>query len=753
MLVDGRPIDERLWTRRKAKSLVKILALAPNHQLHREQLMEMLWPEAEPELAANNLHKALHAARRVFEPELKTGPDSAFLPTQDQTICLQAPGGLWIDAEEFRRLAERALSRQEIDAHRAALELYAGELLEEDRYEDWAAASREQLQLLAQRLIVSLAKRHESAGNLTEAIENYRRLLQFDKLNEDAHRNLMRIYFLTGQRSLALQQFQACRLNLQNELQAAPEAATLDLYERILSGDMPIGPALNQDAPVVHQAAMAEKTEPARPGIPKGRVYLAISAIIIVIFLLLLFQKEKKPAQDSIAVLPFTNATGDAEVDYLSDGLSESLINNLSQIPNLRVIARTTAFRYKSPITDPVVAGRQMMVDNVITGKLIRQGDEFIVQADLVRVNDGAQIWGQQYRRRFSDLVTLQSEISRELSQRLRAQLSTEQQGRVAHQHTTNAIAYQSYLKGRYYWNLRKVTDVERAIEHFKEAIAQDPGYALAYAGLADCYHTLSNLKLPPTEAIPLARHAANKALEIDEKVAGAHASLAIGKWRFDWDWPGAEREFLRAIELDPNYASAHQWYGQFLTYQKKFDQGLAELKKAQQNDPLSPIITANIGLPLFFSGDYDGAISQFHRAFEFQKDFPFGHFFIGWALVQKREYAEAIAQFQQAVNIDATPSALAYLGYGQAVAGNSAEAEKILLRLQDLSRTRYVSPYYLAVVCAGLEKDHLALGYLNKAFEDHSDPMVLIGVEPKFDRLRSAPAFQELLRRIGLAR
>jgi DNA-binding SARP family transcriptional activator/TolB-like protein len=753
MQVDGRLIEERLWTRRKSKSLVKILALSPNHQLHREQLMELLWPEAEPELAANNLHKALHAARRVLEPELKAGPDSAFLLTLDQMICLRAPELLWIDAEEFRRLADIALRQQEIDAHRAALGLYTGELLEEDRYEDWAATSREQLHLLAQKLIASLARLYESAGNLTQAIENYRRLLEFDKLNEEAHRNLMRTYSLAGQRSLALQQFQACRLILQNELQAAPESATLRLHERILSGDLQTALDDKQAEAPLQETDVAGKAKPTRRSLPKGRIYLTISLIVLIVLTLVFFQNEKKPAQDSIAVLPFTNATGDAEVDYLSDGLSESLINSLSQIPNLRVIARTTAFRYKSSMTDPVAAGRQMTVDNVITGKLTRQGDEYVVQADLVRVNDGAQIWGQQYHRRFSDLVTLQSEIAREISQRLRAQLSVEQQGRIAHQHTTNASAYQSYLKGRYYWNLRKVTDVERAVEHFKEAIARDPGYALAYAGLADCYHTLSNLKLSPTEAIPLARHAANKALEIDERVAGAHASLAIEKWRFDWDWPGAEREFLRAIELDPNYAPAHQWYGQFLTYQKKFGPGLAELKKAQQIDPLSPIITANIGLPLYFSGDYDGAIAQFNRAFEFQKDFPFGHFFIGWALVQKKEYPEAIAQFQQAVDADATPGALAYLGYGHAVAGNPAESEKILRRLQDLSRTRYVSPYYLAVVCTGLGQDGMALGYLSQALDDHSDPMVLIGVEPKFDRLRTTPQFQELLRRVGLAK
>lgn len=756
IVVDGADVEERLWTRRKSKTLVKILALSPHHQLHREQLLELLWPEADPELASNNLHKVIHAARRALEPKLRAGAESKFLLTHDQQVSLRAPGELWIDAEEFAARAQQALKEPAIAACEAAIALYAGELLEEDRYEDWAAGRREQLRLLAEKLVASLAREYEAAGDLQQSLEQHRRLLAFDPLNEEAHRNLMRLYTVSGSRHQALQQYQTCRELLRKELDAEPETATTRLYEQITGGRIESQPV--EPAPLLPPApppARAETTPIASGRGRRGLAWLAGIAILLAALAAWGFYRRGGDDQaiDSIAVLPFTLSSTDQNAEYLSDGISESIINSLSQISALRVTARTTAFRYKGSNVDPLTAGQQMKVEAIITGRLLRQGDSLEIQADLIRVETGAQLWGNRYKRTLNELPMLQSEIAREISERLRAQLSTEEQLRVAKVHTANADALQAYARGRYFWNKRKVADIRRAVEEFNAAIRHDPNYALAYAGLADSYHTLSNLQLPPAEAIPLAREAANRALALDDRVAGAHASLAVGIWRFDWDWAGAEREFRRAIEIDPNYASAHQWYGQFLTYQRKFDAGLAELRRAQQLDPLSPIITANLGLPLYFDRNYDGAIAQFQRAFEFQKDFPFGHFFIGWALEMKGRHPAAVAEFQKAVETDPTPSAWAYLGHGQALAGNRQAAREILLKLQDLSRQRYVSPYYLAVVCAGLQENGLALGYLSKAVEDHSDPMVLLGVEPKFDSLRNDPKFQEILQRIGIAR
>jgi TolB-like protein/lipoprotein NlpI len=448
--------------------------------------------------------------------------------------------------------------------------------------------------------------------------------------------------------------------------------------------------------------------------------------------------------------LPFTNGSNDVNVEYLSDGITESIINSLSHLPGLRVMARTTTFRYKGRDVDPQAIGRDLKVRAILTGKVLQRGDALIIQADLVNVEDGAQLWGAQYNRKLSDILSVQAEISREIIEKLRLRLTNEEQERVAKQHTENIEAYQAYLKGRYYWNRRTVADMLRAIEHFNRAIALDPGYALAYSGLADCYHTLSNLWLPPTEAIPLARKAAQEALELDDRLASARASLAVGTWRFDWDWKSAEEGFKRAIELDPNYPPAHQWYGQLLTYQKKFDEGMIELKRAQQLDPLSLVINANIGLPLYFSGQYDASIEQFQRALDLDRNFPFAHFFIGWAYEQKRDYDSALAEFNKAVELDPTPSAWSYLGHGHAVSGRRREAEKIIGTLLELSKHRYVSPYYIAIVYAGLDEKELALDWLTKGVEDHSDPMVLINVEPKFDGLRNSPRFLEISRRVG---
>jgi DNA-binding SARP family transcriptional activator/TolB-like protein/Flp pilus assembly protein TadD len=763
ILVDGVAVEERQWTRRKSKALVKLLALSPHHQLHREQLMETLWPEAEPELAANNLHKAIHAARRALEPELKSGADSRFIVTHDQQVSLRSPGEPWIDADEFAARARAALKAPEIAACESALELYEGELLEEDRYEDWAAPRREQLSLLAQKLIAKLARLYEASGQLQQSIEQHHRLLSFDAINEAAHRDLMRLYAASGSRHQALQQYQHCRDALRKELDAEPEPATKKLHEQIVAGQ--IAPPVN-DEPAVPVAAptsvkatpvtaqIAQTAQAKRPLQRAAFIAAPVAILAAVIAAIFYYRAANDRTIDSIAVLPFTSSTitGDnAEFEYLSDGISESVINSLSQLPQLRVTARTTAFRYKNRGVDPLAAGREMKVEAIVTGKLIKQGDAVTIQADLINVEDGAQLWGARYDRKLADITSLQTDIARDISEKLRSRLTSEEQQRVAKQHTANANAYQAYLKGRYYWNRRKVADIQQAVQFFNEAIKHDPGYAFAYAGLADSYHTLSSLQLPPTDAIPLARQAARRALELDDQVAGAQASLAVGTWRFDWNWAEAERGFKRAIELDPNYAPAHQWYGQLLTYQKKFDAGLAELRRAQQLDPLSPVITLNLGLPPYFSRDYDAALAQFRRAFEFQPDFPFAHFFIGWALEQKRQLPEALAEFQKAVAIDPTPSAWAYLGHGQAASGSRKAAEETLLKLQDLSRQRYVSPYYLAIVCAGMGEKGLALGYLDKALEDHSDSMVLLGVEPKFDILRTEAQFKEILRRVGL--
>jgi DNA-binding SARP family transcriptional activator/TolB-like protein len=764
ILIDGVPVEERQWTRRKAKALLKLLALAPQHQLHREQLIEDLWPEQEPELAANNLNKIIHAARRALEPDLKSGSDSRFILTHDQHVMLHAPGGLWIDVEEFEQRAAAALKSKAAPEYEAALELYAGELLPEDRYEDWAAARRERLSRLANRLLAESAQLYESAGQFQQSIERFQQLVALNPSNEDAHRHLMRLYAVSGNRHEALAQYQQCQAALRKELDAEPEPQTIALYEQIVAGqlqparqnvELPLraNGQVAVAAPEVSLPAPLPTTPAATPRRSRRAVRWLVAAVLLLAVVAgAIYFRNQQPEVEAIAVLPFTNGNADANVEYLSDGITESLINSLSHVPGLRVMARTTAFRYKGRDIDPQKIGSELHVQALLTGRVVQRGDELVIQADLIDVKDGAQLWGEQYNRKAADLLAIQADIAREISEKLRVRLTSEEQLRVTKKQTENPAAYNHYLKGRYYWNRRAVPDIQRSIEEFNQAIRLDPNYALAYSGLADAWYVLSGVQ-PPNEVIPRARAAAQKALELDNKLAAAHSSLAIVKWRYDWDWEGAAQAFQQAIALDANYPTAHQWYGLLLTYRGQFAAGLAEMKQAQQLDPLSLIINANLGLSLHFAGQSDAAIAEFKRTLELDQNFALAHRFLGWAYEKQSDYDRATAAFQKAAQLDDTPSALAYLGHSYAVAGHPAAAREILQKLQAQAQQRYVSPYYFAVVYVGLKEDAQALEWLTKAVEDHSDLMVLLGVEPKFARLRATPQFADLLRRIGLAR
>lgn len=769
--IDGVTVEERAWTRRKSKTLVKLLALQPHHQLHREQVMDLLWPEQEPEAALNSLHKTIHAARRALEPNLKSGADSQFILTQGQQVLLRAPGKLWIDVEEFERLGTSGLKMQEPATAEAALEFYQGEPLSEDIYEDWAASRREQLRMLYQQLLNHLARIYEARGDYRQSIERLNQLIAATPADEEAHRNLMRLYALTDNRQQSLQQYQLCRDVLRRDLDAEPERATVALHAQILAsrasasaisaivaGNLPQPADSTESIEKSDFAAIVSRPLSETSSESKQRPRLALFGVGAAVVLLLALAGiwlipragRERPAT-SLVVLPFANESADQNLEYLSDGITESIINNLTELDSLRVMARTTAFRYKNRAADPQAAGRDLNVEAVLTGKLQQRGENLIVQADLVRVSDGAQIWGEQYNLKTTDAFTVQQRISREITEKLRMRLTNEQEQRLAKNFVVNPEAYQHYLRGRYHWNRRTVAEVKKSIEEFRLAIAAEPGYALAYSGLADAYNSLSNTHLAPTDAIPLARSAALKALELDEQLAEARTSLGVIKWRYEWDWRGAEAEFKLAQELNPNYSVAWQRYGLLLIYQKKFDAGRQELLKAEQLDPLSLTISSSVGLSYYFERQYDLAIQQWKRTLDLDQNFPYGHFFLGWVWEQKKDYARAIAAFQRATQIDNTVITRAYLAHGLAVSGNRAEAEKLLGELQKQSTTSYVSPYYLAIVHAGLGENDKALDALERGLEDHSDSMALLGVEPKFDGLRSSQRFTKILNRVGL--
>jgi serine/threonine protein kinase/Tfp pilus assembly protein PilF len=462
-------------------------------------------------------------------------------------------------------------------------------------------------------------------------------------------------------------------------------------------------------------------------------------------------RRRSRKVIDSIAVLPLANVSNDPNTEYLSDGITESIINSLSRLPKLRVMARSTVFRYKGRQVDPQEVGSELGVRAVLTGRLLQLGDALMIGAELVDVSDGSHLWGEQYNRKPSDIFAVQEEIAREISDNLQLKLSGEEKQRLVKRYTENTEAYHLYLKGRYFWNKRTHENLEKGTEYFKQAIEADPAYALAYSGLADSY-ALRGVALPPRDAFPRAIAASRKALEIDDTVAEAHTSLAFARMYFEWDWTGAESEFKRALELNPNYATAYQWYGRYLSAMGRTSESVVNLKTAQKLDPLSLSINTGVGLSHYFGRQYQEAVDYYLKTIEMDQSFTLAHEHLGSAYLQTRMFDEAIAEFQAACRISESDIGLkASLGHAYALMGRTEDAREIIEELIELSRQKYVSPYFVAEMFTGLDEKDRAFEWLEKGYTDRSPHMIFLEVEPKLDTLRSDPRFKDVLRRIGL--
>lgn len=413
---------------------------------------------------------------------------------------------------------------------------------------------------------------------------------------------------------------------------------------------------------------------------------------------------EGRREANSLAVLPFENVSEDPNFEYLSDGLTESIINGLSQLQNLRVSARNMVFRYKIKEMDPREIGRKLGVCSVVLGRVLQIDDRLIISTELVDVTNGWQMWGEQYHRGPSDILAVQEEISATICSKLKARLTREEKQRLGKYYTEDPEAYHLYLKGRYHWNKYAQQGLRKAIEYFSQAIEIDPTYALAYAGIADSYYRLSNMYAPNTEAMPKAKAAAVKALEIDETLAEAHAALGLVNMSYDWNWRAAEIEFMRAVELNPNYALAHQRLALFCLVLGRFDRALSEIQVALELDPLSPTILLSVANSFFLMRDYDQALKETQKALEMDTNHQPTVYLLGRIYVQQGKFTEAIAIFEKLRAIDDAPIFTAALGRAQAMAGHPHEARNALQSLEQQSKDRYVSGFHKAVV-------HLALG------------------------------------------
>jgi TolB-like protein/DNA-binding winged helix-turn-helix (wHTH) protein/Flp pilus assembly protein TadD len=459
------------------------------------------------------------------------------------------------------------------------------------------------------------------------------------------------------------------------------------------------------------------------------------------------------PVIRSLAVLPLESLSSDASQDYFADGMTDELISDLGQISALRVISRTSVMAYKRARKPLPQIARELNVDAVVEGTVLRSGDQVRITAQLIEASSDKHLWSQSYQGELPDALALQSKVARAIADQIRINLNPREQAALKNVRVVNPQAYESFLKGRYFWNKRTTDGLKAALAYFNQAIEEDPKYAQAYSGLADTYALLGDWQyaaMTPNEALPKAKAAAIKALELDNALGEAHNSLAFCLDAFEWDFDSAGKEFQRAIELNPGYATAHHWYAWHLSVLGRYDEAIAEMRKAQNLDPLSLIINADLAELLLIARLYDDSIEQSRKTIEMDSNFALAHNQLGLAYLQKQMHEEAIAELQKAVRLSgSSPTCVANLASAYVVSGSKNEAAKLLSDLKTRAKPSYSYAPEIAVVYAALGDRDQAMNWLQKGYEGRFNPSVLL--RPGFDPLRSDPQFQELVRRIGL--
>jgi serine/threonine protein kinase/tetratricopeptide (TPR) repeat protein len=456
---------------------------------------------------------------------------------------------------------------------------------------------------------------------------------------------------------------------------------------------------------------------------------------------------------DSLAVLPFENASRDPENEYLSDGIAGSLINILATVPRLRVMAQSTAFRYKGRQIDPQAVGRELNVRAVLTGRMMQSGGSLRIGTELVDVATGSQLWGAQFDRKPGDIFAIQDEISNEISEKLRLKLTHAEKKQLSKRQTLDADAYRLYLRGRHCWNRWTEEGFYKAIEYFHQAAEKDPGYALTYAGVADSYVLLGwNSYLPPKDAFPKAKVAAMEALRLDPDLGEAHAPLAAILWLHDWQWQAAQTEFKRSLALNPAYPTANHWYAEYVMTMARHSEAITRMKNSQELDPLSLIISDAIGWSLYMARRYDDAIEQLQRTLELDPNYPVTYWVLSLSLRKMGRYDLAITEGERGVSLSGgSPMMRAALAQTLGAAGRKDKAIEILDDLAKLAKQKYVAPYFFAGIHVGLGENDRAIECLERSYEEHSHWLIYLHMDPGLDALRSNPRFQDLLQRIGL--
>ncbi|MGA9773874.1 MAG: protein kinase [Blastocatellia bacterium] len=541
------------------------------------------------------------------------------------------------------------------------------------------------------------------------------------------------------------------RLKQQLEIEGELERSSINRFAVAANSGQTSAPVTLHDSQSARNVSSAEYIATGIKEHKRGFAYLLVGLIILAAGIFYFITREHRI--DSLAVLPFINDSGDPNAEYLSDGISESIIYNLSQINSLKVIPRSSVFRYKGRQPDLQAVARELGVRAVLSGTIRMQGNNLVVSAELIDTNENRLLWGQQYNHRLADTLSVQQEISKSISEKLKLNLRGEDERLLAKHYTENGEAYQEYLKGQFWLNKRNEEGFQKAIDFFNLAIEKDPNYALAYTGLADCHALLGTYALlEPKEGFPKAKAAAMKALALDAQLAEAHTSLANILTSYEWDFQGAEEEFRQAIRLNPNYATAHQWYAEYLQAMGRFDEAIAEIKRAQELDPLSLIIRAVSGRIYYCARRYDEAIEQLEKILQSEPHFGPACAFVCEAYLKKGRYEQAIQVAQEPVKFaPGTSVYLTILGSAYATAGRKIEAENMLAQLKELSKRQYIQPSYIALLYSSLGDKDQALVWLEKAYSERDDRLIFVLTDPLIETLHTDSRFKDLARRVGL--
>ncbi len=720
VLVDSQPIEDSAWQRRHARQLVKLLALHPRHRMPSEMLAEKLWPESAPGKASNNLNKILFMARRALEPSLNNGADSKFLRRVGDAIELSSQDGLSIDVENFERYAAEALRSDSAETLIKCAELYNEELLADDLYDEDFIHRRNKLSRLYRQVLLKLSEAGQHADKTDEAIEALHELISYEPLNERYHRGLIQLYADTNQRAKALEQYQQCSDILLRELGQEPDVKTRELFQTLCSEEVNIIPTTPSTETTALNVANVDNS-----------THLS-----------------------TLAVLPFENRNGSEKFDYLSEGIADYLTVSLSHLPKQRVLARTTMMRYQQQSLDPFVLRQELSVSKVVCGRFALHGEWIQLWIEVLDTRDGVLLWAQQYEQVMQDIVKLQSQIADDLLSWFRSDLQIEAVPELLSRLTENSNAYHDYLKGRHYWNKRTGRSLESARQYFQSAIDRDPVYAQAYAGLADTYNVMSLFSsAEPHDTMPKARAAAKHALAIDKELCEAHTSLAYCLVSYDWLWQEAESAFKRALSINPNYATTHQWYHKLLVATGRFDEARDRIAKAKSLDPLSVMINTEEGWGLYYSHEFERAVNHLQSVLQDEPNFALARCLLGLAQTQLSQFDQSIKNLIAAGESSQNPVAIQAggLGYCYAMKGQTSNAKTLLQKLDELTINRGGAAYARAQIFTGLGDTEAALSNLELAFAARLDRLIFLPLDPVFTPLHQLPRMQSMIQQLDL--